>query len=238
MENENAPELTILMPCRDEEAAVGLCVDEALRFLASRQLRGEVLVVDNASRDRSAEVARAHGARVVREERPGYGSALRAGLRESRGEVIVLGDCDTTYDFSQTGALFGPLSAGEYDVMIGDRFSGGIERGAMPLSHRAGVWALSLLGRLRYGTTVRDFHCGLRGLTREALEKMTLRCDGMEFATEFIAAACAQALRIGQAPVRLRRCALDRKSKLRTLRDGWRHLRFLLSVPVKQYRQS
>ena len=140
-----------------------------------------------------------------------------------------MGDCDTTYDFMQLGLLYAPLADGSADVMIGDRFSGGIEPGAMPYSHRYGVKALSALARLRFRTDVRDFHCGLRGLTRSAATKMRLEAEGMEFATEFIAEAARLGLRIGQAPVRLRRCELRRTSKLRTVRDGFRHLGYILA---------
>ena len=224
----NTPELTLVLPCRNEAAAVGACLDEARRFLDESGLRGELLVVDNASTDGSGELAARLGARVVREEAPGYGSALRAGIRAARAPVILMGDCDTTYDFMQLGLLYAPLAEGRCDVIVGDRFAGGIEPGAMPLSHRWGVTALSALARLRFRTDVRDFHCGLRGLTRAAAERMELQTDGMEFATELIAEAARRGLRIGQAPVRLRRCTLERSSKLRTIRDGFRHLGFIL----------
>ena len=224
----NTPELTLVLPCRNEAAAVGACLDEARRFLDESGLRGELLVVDNASTDGSGELAARLGARVVREEAPGYGSALRAGIRAARAPVILMGDCDTTYDFMQLGLLYAPLAEGRCDVIVGDRFAGGIEPGAMPLSHRWGVTALSALARLRFRTDVRDFHCGLRGLTRAAAERMELRTDGMEFATELIAEAARRGLRIGQAPVRLRRCTLERSSKLQTIRDGFRHLGFIL----------
>ncbi|MBE6910424.1 MAG: glycosyltransferase family 2 protein [Ruminococcaceae bacterium] len=226
--DENTPDLTLVLPCRNEAAAVAACLDEARRFLAENGLRGELLVVDNGSVDGSGDIAAAQGARVVRESRPGYGMALRTGIAAASAGVILMGDCDTTYDFMQLGALYRPLADGRFDVMIGDRFAGGIERDAMPLSHKLGVAALSALARVRFRTDVHDFHCGLRGLTREAAQKLTLRSDGMEFATELIAAAAKAGLRIGQVPVRLRRCTLDRASKLRTIRDGFRHLRFII----------
>ena len=222
-------DLTLVLPCKNEAAAVGACLDEAKRFLAESGLRGELLLVDNGSDDGSADVALAHGARVVREERPGYGCALRTGIAAASADVILMGDCDTTYDFMQLDLLYAPLAGGGCDVMVGDRFAGGVEPGAMPLSHKWGVKALSALARLRFHTDVRDFHCGLRGLTRAAVEQMCLRADGMEFATEFIAEAARRGLRIGQVPVRLRRCALQRSSKLRTIRDGFRHLGYILA---------
>ena len=225
------PDLSIVMPCRNEESAVGLCVDDAMAFLRRRDLRGEVIVVDNGSTDGSAAVARAHGARVVAEETPGYGLALRRGIAESRGRVIILGDSDTTYDFLHLDAMYDPLDRGECDMMIGDRFAGGIEPGAMPWSHKVGVKALSAIGRGRFRSEVRDFHCGLRGLTREAAGKLNFRTEGMEFATEMIALAEQAGLRIGQCPVKLRKCGQPRKSKLRTLPDGFRHLRYILKTP-------
>ncbi|MBE7003330.1 MAG: glycosyltransferase family 2 protein [Ruminococcaceae bacterium] len=225
---ESAPDLALVLPCRNEAAAIGACLDEAKGYLSHSGLRYELLVVDNASTDGSGAIAAANGARVVYEPRPGYGRALRAGIAAASAPVILMGDCDTTYDFTQLGLLYAPLAEGRFDVMIGDRFAGGIEPGAMPVSHKLGVRALSALARLRFRSRVRDFHCGLRGLTREAARKLSLRGDGMEFATEFIAAAERAHLRVGQVPVRLRRCTRARKSKLRTVRDGFRHLGYII----------
>ena len=226
---DDALDLTVVMPCLDEVESVASCVDDALGYIQSRALRGEVLVVDNGSRDGSAEAAAAHGARVIGEARRGYGMALRAGIAESRGRVILMGDCDTTYDFRRLDGLYRPLANNEADMVIGDRFAGGIQRGAMPLSHRLGVKWLSALGRWRYRTDVRDFHCGQRGLTREAACALDFTAAGMEFATEMIARAAAAGLRIAQTPVVLRKCASEkRRSKLRTLPDGFRHLRYII----------
>ena len=167
---------------------------------------------------------------MIREDRPGYGNALRRGIAESRGDVILMADADMTYDFSRLGELYGPLAQGRYDMIIGNRFRGGIEPGAMPLSHRLGVRFLSALGRLRFRTQVRDFHCGMRGLTAAAAERLDLHCEGMEFATEMIAAAAAAGMCIGEVPVPLRRSTSARSSKLRTVRDGLRHLRLILKM--------
>ena len=221
-------DVTILMPCRNEEAAVGSCIEEAKQFLETEKLQGEILVVDNASTDRSAEIAAAKGARVIREGRPGYGNVMRAGIAAAQGKIILMGDCDTTYNFLESNRLFSVLSEGKSDIIIGDRFAGGMEKGAMSLSHRIGVRYLSWIGRRKTGTDVRDFHCGLRGMTKEAAGRLKLRAEGMEFATEMIAEAAREGLRIGQCPVSLRKCRLDRKSKLRTLPDGMRHLKYLL----------
>lgn len=222
-------ELTILMPCRNEAATVGICVGEAKHFLSENGISGEILVVDNASEDASAALAREQGARILKEEKKGYGNALRTGIRGSAGRVIIMGDCDTTYSFGEIGEMYRLLAEGQCDMVIGNRFSGEMESGSMSLSHRAGVRFLSFCAGRRFHTAVRDFHCGLRGLTREAAETLTFHTTGMEFATEMIAEAARQGLRIRQLPVRLRRCSYGRESKLRTIRDGFRHLIYIVS---------
>ena len=226
-------DISIVMPCLNEEKTVGSCVDEAFRFIRDNDLNGEVIVVDNGSTDKSAEVADSHGARVIFESRKGYGRALRSGFAESRGSVIVMADCDTTYDIYHITGMYKLLTKGRYDMMIGDRFAGGIEKGAMPFSHKIGARALSFVARLRFHTRVKDFHCGIRGFTREALCRMDFRTTGMEFATEIIAEAVRKRLRIGQVPVRLRRCEVPRNSKLHTVRDGMRHMKYILRTQVK-----
>ena len=178
--NEKELDLSVIMPCLNEENAVGSCIDEAKRFISAHSLRAEIIVADNGSTDGSAEKAEKRGALTVHETRRGYGRAIRTGIEHSRGAVIVLGDCDTTYDFLHLEEFYFPLIRGEYDVMIGDRFAGGIEKGAMPLLHRLGVPFLSLCGRKRFEVGVRDFHCGLRSLTREAARIMEPHTDGME----------------------------------------------------------
>ncbi len=222
------PDLSVVMPCLNEEANLAFCVRQAQAYLAERGLNGEILVVDNGSTDRSAAIAASCGAVVVSEPRRGYGRALRTGLERSSGDVIILGDCDSTYDFRRLDPLYRPLAEGRADMMIGNRFAGQMERGAMPLLHRLGVPLLSLCGRLRWHVRIRDFHCGLRGLSHSALERLELRTDGMEFATELIAEAARKSLRIGEVPVPLRKSRYARKPKLRTFRDGFRHLRYIL----------
>ncbi|MCR5687336.1 MAG: glycosyltransferase family 2 protein [Lachnospiraceae bacterium] len=226
--SERKKTLTVIMPCRDEESTVGICIDEAARMMAGHGIEGEIIVADNASGDASAEVAQAHGAKIVYEQRCGYGYAIRRALSEASGDIILIGDCDTTYDFSEGFAIYEMLAYGGYDMVIADRFAGTIERGAMPLSHVLGVKVLSYFGRIRFRTDVKDFHCGLRGLTKEALAKIRLRTGGMEFATEMIAEASAGGLRIGQTAVTLRKCSYPRKSKLNAVRDGARHLHYIL----------
>lgn len=223
----NALELTILMPCLNEEKTVGACVREALSYLERCRCRGEVLVIDNGSTDASADAAKKAGARVVRCEKRGYGSALRCGIREARGVYVIFGDCDLSYDFRYLDRMHGMLRGG-YDMVIGDRFAVPPVKEAMPFSHRLGVPALSLVGRIRYGCDVRDFHCGLRGFRKAAVEQLSLTADGMEFATELIGKASLAHLRLGQTPVTLRPDGREGRSHLRTFRDGWRHLRFML----------
>ena len=232
------PDVSIVMPCRNEENAVGFCVEDARTWLAQSRHTGEILVVDNGSTDNSARIAEQHGARVIAESNPGYGFALRRGIAESRGKIIIMGDSDTTYDFLHLDSFCTPLLAGEYDIIIGDRFAGGIEKGAMPRSHIWGVRMLSFLAGKRFHTDVRDFHCGLRGLTAEAAKQLPFQSGGMEFATEMIALAAQQGLRIGQTPTPLRRCHQNRRSKLRTLPDGFRHLRYILTFQTHGGKQS
>lgn len=225
-EKENL-ELTILMPCLNEGATLAFSIDEAMRFLRDRQISGEVLIADNGSTDDSVKVAESCGARVVSEPRRGYGLALRCGIQNARGRYIILGDSDTTYDFYHLDGLYNALKDGA-DAVVGDRFAGGIEPGAMPFSHRIGVRFLSLCGRLKFHTKVRDFHCGLRGLTQAAAGEVEFKSDGMEFATEFIAVLAKSGYNIEQVPVPLRCCKVKRKPHLRTVRDGFRHLWFIL----------
>lgn len=222
-------DLTILMPCLNEAQTVGICIREAKEFLEKKRISGEILVVDNGSVDASAKIALEQGARVVPEPRKGYGSALRTGIAHSRGRSILMGDCDTTYDFLHLEGMYQLLQENRCAMVIGNRFAGGMEPGSMPWSHKWGVRFLSWLGRKRLGTDIYDFHCGLRGMTRAAAETLEFHTEGMEFATEMIAAAVRQNLPVRQIPVVLRKCSHARTSKLRTLRDGLRHLRYIIS---------
>ena len=221
--------ISIVMPCLNEETTVGKSVDDAMKFMANNSLSGEVIVVDNGSTDGSSQIARDHGARVITEPRRGYGRALRTGFEQATGNVVIMGDCDTTYDFLNLEEMYRLLVDEGFHMVIGNRYAGGIEKGAMPLSHRLGVRFLSYCGRKRFGVDIYDFHCGIRGFRKEALDKLELKTDGMEFATELIAEAARKNLVIKEVPVPLRKCELKRKSKLRTIRDGWRHLKYIVS---------
>ncbi|MCR5590606.1 MAG: glycosyltransferase family 2 protein [Lachnospiraceae bacterium] len=234
MNSDMKKQLSIVMPCRNEAATVGICVDEAARMMAEHDLNGEIIVIDNASSDSSAKEAESHGAKVIREDRTGYGYAIRRGLSEASGDVIIIGDCDTTYDFAESYRIYEMLAGGGYDMVVPDRFAGKMEKGAMQLSHVLGVKFLSYIGRKKFDTDVRDFHCGLRGITRDALKKIELHTGGMEFASEMIAEAAASGLRIGQIGITLRRCGYPRRSKLNAARDGMRHLLYILRFTARR----
>jgi glycosyltransferase involved in cell wall biosynthesis len=221
-------ELTILMPCLNEAATVAACVDAAQQALGDLGVPGEVLVADNGSTDGSRELAAAHGARVVPVAERGYGAALLAGIEAARGRYVVMGDADLSYDFAEAGRYLARLREG-YDLVMGNRFEGAIEPGAMPSLHRyVGNPVLSGLGRLFFGSPVGDFHSGMRGFRRDAMTGLHLRTTGMEFASEMIVRASLAKLRIGEVPTTLRPDRRGRPPHLRTWRDGWRHLRFLL----------
>lgn len=221
-------ELTILMPCLNEAATVGRCVAKALAFLADHGVAGEVLVADNGSSDGSRELALAAGARVVSVQARGYGSALRGGIEAARGVFVIMGDADDSYDFSALLPMLEKLRQG-YDLVMGNRFQGGIRPGAMrPLHRYLGNPVLSGLGRLFFGSPVGDFHSGLRGFRREAVLALGLRTAGMEFASEMVVKATVYGLRICEAPIVLYPDGRGRPPHLRSWRDGWRHLRFML----------
>jgi glycosyltransferase involved in cell wall biosynthesis len=221
-------ELTILMPCLDEAATVGRCVGKARGFLERAGIEGEVLVADNGSTDGSAALAQQAGARVVQVPERGYGAALAAGIAAARGRYVIMGDADDSYDFTRLESFVEKLRQG-YPLVMGNRFGGGIRPGAMPPLHRYfGNPALSFLGRLFFGVRVRDFHCGLRGFDREAVRSLGLHSDGMEFASELVVKAALARWRIAEVPTTLSPDGRGRPPHLRSWRDGWRHLRFLL----------
>jgi glycosyltransferase involved in cell wall biosynthesis len=221
-------ELSVVMPCLDEAATVGVCVQKAMQALEHHGIRGEVIVADNGSTDGSRELARACGARVVPIERRGYGSALQGGIAAARGRYVLMGDADDTYDFPQLGEFVAKLREG-FDLVMGNRFRGAILPGAMPPLHRyLGNPVLSGLGRLFFKSPVGDFHCGLRAFRKEAIEQLGLRTLGMEFASEMVVKASAFGLRVTEIPTTLAPDRRERPPHLRTWRDGWRHLRFLL----------
>ncbi len=223
-----AVELTILMPCLNEARTVGQCVQAAREYLRRSGTVGEVLVADNGSNDGSREIAEAAGARVVPVAERGYGAALLGGIASAQGRYIVMGDADCSYDFANLDAFLERLRGGARLVM-GNRFRGGIAAGAMPPLHRyLGNPVLSFVGRLFFRTDIGDFHCGMRGFDRESVAGLGLVSTGMEFASEMVAKAALAGLSIAEVPTTLKPDGRDRPPHLRTWRDGWRHLKFLL----------
>ena len=224
----DACELTILMPCLNEAETIGACVKTARAFLQSSGIDGEVLIADNGSSDGSREIAAACGARVVGISERGYGSALRGGIAAARGRYIIMGDADESYDFAALDPFVEKLRAG-FDLVMGNRFLGGIAPGAMPWLHKyLGNPVLTGVGRLFFGSKVGDFHCGLRGFDRDAIGRLGLASAGMEFASEMVVKATLQKLCITEVPSTLAPDSRSRPPHLRSWRDGWRHLRFLL----------
>ena len=225
---ESNPEITILMPCLNESETLERCIRKARAFLETNHVRGEIVVSDNGSTDGSQDIARACGARVVDVPLRGYGAALIYGSRAARGTYIIMGDSDDSYDFSDLLAFVQDLRSGK-DLVMGNRFRGGIKPGAMPRLNRwLGTPVLSALGRLFFGSPIGDFNCGLRGFSTAAFKKMDLRTTGMEFASEMIVKATLLKLKISEVPTTLSPDGRSRPPHLRRWRDGWRHLRFML----------
>jgi glycosyltransferase involved in cell wall biosynthesis len=222
-------ELTILMPCLNEAETVGACVDQALGFLRRAGVEGEVLVADNGSSDGSPSVAAARGARVVPVRERGYGAALSGGIAAARGRFIIMGDADASYDFARLDGFLEELRSGA-DLVMGNRFKGGIRPGAMPALHRwLGNPLLSHVGRRLFRIQVGDFHCGLRGVNAQSIRALDLRTPGMEFASEMVVRAALEGLKVVEVPTTLSPDGRSRPPHLRTWRDGWRHLKFLLT---------
>jgi glycosyltransferase involved in cell wall biosynthesis len=223
-------EITVLMPCLDEAETLATCIGKARGFLERHGIAGEVLVADNGSTDGSQRIAEAHGARVVHAEARGYGNALRAGIEAARGRFVIVGDADDSYDFSALEPFVEALRGGAQLVM-GNRFKGGIAPGAMPALHRyLGNPVLSAIGRLFFRSCIGDFHCGLRGFDREAVLSLNLSTGGMEFASEMVVKATLHDLHITEVPTTLRPDGRSRPPHLRSWHDGWRHLKFLLML--------
>jgi Glycosyl transferase family 2 len=221
-------ELTIVMPCLNEAETVATCVRKAVRFLADSGVSGEVVVADNGSTDGSQRLAEDAGARVVPVSEKGYGSAVMGGILAAQGEYVIMGDADDSYDFSNLMPFVTELRGGA-DLVMGNRFKGGIAPGAMPPLHRyLGTPVLSFIGRLFFRSNIGDFNCGIRGFRRDSAIKLGLQATGMEFASEMIVKAALAHQKITEVPTTLVKDGRSRPPHLNTWRDGWRHLRFLL----------
>jgi glycosyltransferase involved in cell wall biosynthesis len=228
----NQIELSIVMPCLNEADTIGACVLKSFKLLQRYNISGEVIVVDNGSTDNSQEIAEEHGATIAREKKKGYGNALIAGIRAAKGKYVLMGDSDDTYDFSEAYPIILKLREG-YQLVMGNRFLGKIEKDAMPFSHQyIGNPFLSFLGKVLFRVKIGDFHCGIRGFVRDDINKLSLQSPGMEFASELVVAASIMNYQITEVPVNLYSSAENRRSKLRTIRDGFRHLIYLLKTRI------
>ncbi len=228
IEQANAIEVSIIMPCLNEAETLETCIKKAQCFIAENDLAGEVIIADNGSDDGSQEIARRLNARVVNIPTKGYGSALKGGIEAARGKYIIMGDADDSYDFSNLNPFVRKLRNG-YDLVMGNRFRGGIESGAMPFLHRyLGNPVLTGIGKLLFGSPCDDFHCGLRGFRKDAITNLDLQTTGMEFASEMVVKATLYKMQITEVPTTLSPDGRSRPPHLNTWRDGWRHLRFLL----------
>jgi len=230
---EANPLLSFVIPCLNEAATISAVIEECHQ--GGQRIEGgyEVIVADNGSSDGSRAIALAHGARVVEVPIRGYGAALSAGIKAAKGHYVLMGDADSTYEFSQAWEFVAKLQQG-YDLVMGNRFRGTIAEGAMPLLHRyLGNPILSMLGRMFFGIRIGDFHCGLRAFDREAVRSLNLRCSGMEFASEMVIKSSLMDLAMAEIPTNLRPNPPGRTPHLKTWRDGWRHLKFMLSFSPK-----
>src|SRR6204780_1498704 len=225
---ERQVEVSVVMPCLNERETVGVGVRKAMTALRETGIAGEVIVADNGSTDGSVEIARAEGARVVNIEERGYGNALKGGILASRGEYVLMADSDDSYNFAHIPRFVEQLRAGS-DLAMGNRFRGGIADQAMPFLHRyLGNPALTGIGKLFFGSPCGDFHCGMRGFRKDSFRRMDIRSTGMEFASEMVVKASLLGMKVSEVPTTLSPDGRSRAPHLRTWRDGWRHLRFLL----------
>ncbi|MFF0867210.1 glycosyltransferase [Nonomuraea sp. NPDC050227] len=226
-------ELTVVMPCLNEAETVEVCVRKALACMEEHGIEGEVLIADNGSTDGSQQLARDAGARVVHVDEKGYGNALMGGIRAARGKYVIMGDADDSYDFTSLLPFVEQLRDGA-DLVMGNRFKGGIAPGAMPPLHRyLGNPVLSFIGRLFFPSAIGDFHCGLRGFRRDSILRLHLQTGGMEFASEMVVRSTLSGLDVREVPTTLSPDGRSRPPHLRSWRDGWRHLRFLLLYSPK-----
>ena len=226
-------ELSVVMPCLNEAETLEICIKKALAFFERENINGEVVISDNGSTDGSQEIAEKNGARLVHAKEKGYGAALQEGIKNAKGTYVIMGDADDSYDFSNLMPFVNELRNG-CDLVMGNRFKGGVKKGAMPFLHKyLGNPVLSFIGRLFFNIKIKDFHCGLRGFRKDAYERMNLHTTGMEFASEIVVKSALNKMKIVEVPTTLSPDGRTRAPHLRTWRDGWRHLRFLLMFSPK-----
>lgn len=226
--------LTIIMPCLNEESTIGECINNAHKFISSSNIDATILVVDNGSTDNSVKIAREYGANVIIEPNKGYGNALITGIKNSSSEYIIFGDADCSYDFEHLEEYITKFKEG-YEFVNGNRFANKIEKGAMPWLHKLGVPFLSWLGRCKYKVKLKDFHCGLRGFKTSIFNQKDLKATGMEFATEIIAVAAKKNVKIAEVPIILYPDKRNRPPHLKTFKDGFRHLKYILFNKEEHY---
>jgi hypothetical protein len=227
---EEAIEVSFVMPCLDEAETLEGCIQAAQACIAEHGLRAEIVIADNGSTDGSQKIARRCNARVVSVSERGYGAAVNGGFEAARGRFLVMGDADQSYDFGEAIGMIERLRAGA-DLVMGSRFTGRIEKGAMPWSHRwIGNPILSLVGRVLFRSKISDFHCGLRAIAKQSYQRLGMRTTGMEFASELVVKATASKMRIEEIPITLHPDGRSRPPHLRSWQDGWRHLRFMLML--------
>lgn len=226
---KNNKKITFLLPCLNEENTIEETIIMIRKFIDRAGISSEILVIDNGSKDNSVKIAKRLGAIVEKEEKVGYGNALKKGFKKANGEYIIMGDCDGTYDFEHIDEFLRKLDQG-YDLVIGNRYKGGIEKGAMPWTHKyIGVPLLSYFARKKYNVDIRDFHCGIRGIKTETIRELEFKSSGMEFATEMIYLFSKKNKKIVEVPTILKKCTdTKRKPHLNTIKDGIKHLKFII----------
>lgn len=220
--------LTILIPALNEEQTIGIVVKKAIRFIQEKNIDGEVLIINNNSTDKTEEIALKHGARVIKEIKKGYGNALKKGIEEAKGKYVIMGDADDSYNFLEIEEMYNTLLEGN-ELVIGNRFYN-IHKGAMKFSHRyIGTPILNGLINLKFKTNIKDVNCGLRGFEKEKIEKLNLKSEGMEFASEMIIKAIKLGLKIEQVNINFYRDSRTTKGHLHAIRDGMRHLKVIMT---------
>lgn len=224
---------TFILPCLNEEKTLEYCIKEIQKYIKEKNLDAEILVSDNNSTDNSVKIAKDNGARVVICKEKGYGAALINGTKNSYGKYCIIGDSDGSYDFYHLDKFLEKLDEG-YDLVVGNRFKGGIEKGAMSLSHKIGVQILSKFSNLIFHTPIKDYHCGLRAYKKESIERIKLSQKGMEYASEMIIIAKINNLKMIEVPTILRKDLRDGKPHLRTIRDGFRHLNLICKLALEK----